>query len=225
MSLLTSAGPTTTPHVEGARIEPVIKVCGQDEQVANKQLPRSVPSWNPHNYLTELFGDELLAEMPTIEITSGSTDYLDLVESDDFVDQNDNPVCMAKGIDPFGRHFVTMGLQVDYKDGDENNAENKSEYYIYTLFRRYTDTNSGWVLCKSHCSKSRDFIIGSLLKCSTVVYDETIVILKKMLDDFQNRNTGIELSMEQWDGTKKDYVQKVCNVKFYCPREINTVTI
>lgn len=92
-----------------------------------------------HEYLAHLFGDDFLNSLPTIETLCGDTCYLDLVKPDELVDTDINPVYIAKGIACFERQFVTFGLQV--KQITESN-DVKDEYYIYTLFRRYTEPNS-----------------------------------------------------------------------------------
>jgi len=173
-------------------------------------------AWTSHEYLTNLFGDEFLDSIQTITTKNGSTDYLDRVESSDFVDSANNPVYMAKGIDQFDRHFITMGLCVTPKS-DPNNTEDR--YYIYTLFRRYTESDSIWVMCKSHYSKDTDFIVPNLLKYSMTVTNEAYEILKRMIHDFKNGNNGIELQSETWKHNKNGYVNENYVIKFYRPVE------
>lgn len=168
--------------------------------------------WTAHPYLSQLFDDELLESIPTITTECGGTGYLDRVKPNDFIDENNVPVHMAKGIDQFDRHFVTMGLQVSSKSDPGDNR-----YYIYTLFRRYTETYSIWVMCISHYSKNTDFIIPNLLRYSMVVTNEAWEILKKLLQNYKNGNNGIELTSDEWDYEKNEYVKKDYIIKFYCP--------
>jgi len=213
MSDFTSAGTTTTLYYENAEILPQMKIHSSKDNKIYSPLPRSDPSFTSHPYLTDIFGDDLLAQIPTVSVTSGSTDYLDLVKPEDFIDESNNPVFMAKGIDCFKRPFVTMGLQVNKKSDVDFCIDSK--YYIYTIFRRYTDANSIWVICKSHYSPDGNHMVSNLLKCSTFITPEAKQILKKIIQDFKENNKGTELVYSSWNQGDEDYI-----MKFYRPNHI-----
>lgn len=174
-------------------------------------LPRSQPKWSPNDYLEGLLGKELLDNIPTIGITSGSTDYLDLVKPNDFVDSNGNNTFMAKGICPFGRHFVTFGLELTNVETQEKKK------YIYTVFRRYTSADSSYVICKSHFSSSSDGqLLESVLNISTLVTTNVYNTLKKLFDNFKSGNSGIDFEYED----TADNTKMKCTVKFCQPNNI-----
>jgi hypothetical protein len=110
--------------------------------------------------------------MPAINVESGSTDYLDRVSPADIVDKHGNPVKYAKGVDAFGRHFVAMRVQCGVTKG------------VITLFRRYTDSESFWVACRSHRNNS-DLLwqcFAQAFGCSSTVTSETTAKLRKLLE-------------------------------------------
>ena len=211
--MFTTVQPATTPFTEGAELKPVVRIINDAtiRETEGKTLPRSSGQWNPYPsdvaYLSNIFGADLLDKMPIIAITSGSTDYLDLVSPRDFEDG----VFFVKGVDPFKRPFVSFALQVDKANPD------KTFRYIYTVFRRYSNPSSIWMLCRSHWSESDGFLGDHLLKCSTSIYDETVEILKKMVQEFQSGNQGTLMNYKACDEkTPSEY-----RMKFYCPHISN----
>src|SRR5271169_2879100 len=110
------SGVTTTPYEDGKTIEPCVRSYSFDETFVPKPLPKSTPNWNSHKFLSDVVGDELLDCIPTVGIKSGSTDYLDLVRPEEFVDADGNKICLMKGIDVFKRHFVSFGIKLSEVD-------------------------------------------------------------------------------------------------------------
>jgi len=163
-------------------------------------------SWCPHPYLTEIFGDPFLKTVPTITAINGCTDYLDRVKPSDFKD-----TCFVKGLDQFHRHFVSFGVEI--KDRDNTVVSHS----IYTLFRRYTDTNSIWVMCQSHYSEDRKDHFNNMLRYSMQVTNEAQLILEILLCDFETRKCGLMLPCERFNHNTKEYDKIIYNVAFYCP--------
>jgi hypothetical protein len=211
------SGITATPYHDQATVESCFKVYDMNNTIESRELPRSGPMWEPDEYLTNIFGNEILDSMLTIGITSGGTDYLDQVQPEDFIDAKENYVHMAKGMDPFKRHFVTFGIQLT-KTNCENATECKSERHIYTLFRRYTSSRSHWVMCKSHHSSSRGFTVDHLFDCHTTATSETGRILKQLVTVHAiHPDIETELSCEIYDRDKNAYVVETYKVKLCCP--------
>lgn len=163
-------------------------------------------SWCPHPYLTEIFGDPFLDAVPTITTINGCTDYLDQVKPSDFKD-----TCFVKGLDQFQRHFVSFGVEI--KDTDNTVVS----HTIYTLFRRYTDANSIWVMCQSDYSEDRKDHFNNMLRYSMQVTDEAELILEILLCDFKTRKCGLMLPCERFNRDTEKYDKIIYNVTFYCP--------
>jgi len=129
--------------------------------------------------LSPTFGEELLKTMPIIKITSGMTDYLDLVKPEEL---DGNP--FGCGIGPFDRSFVAMKVKVE-----EKKTGKILQDAVYTLFERYTDDHNFWVLCVSHNSD----IVGNwefsdILNAQTAMSKESWVVLKELVNHhIQNR--------------------------------------
>jgi hypothetical protein len=215
------SGPATTPFFEDSTLEPCTRVIKLDANFVPQVLPTSKKNWTSHEYLSDIIGDDILNSAPVIEITSGGTDYLDLVKPTDFVDSKGLPVCIIKGLDPFKRHYVSFGAQLTTINTNGEQLEN--EYYIYTIFRRYTDHSSFWVMCKSHYSKSRGLKVDEVLDCSTSIGESGREKVKELFDAYKNNNKGIKGLYSVFDMEQKEYVKVFCVLKLYCPaiNEIN----
>ena len=216
MDLFSEPGAATTPFRPGTELGPKVKCIAIGDTVRQSKLPRSAPEWTDHEYLTKFFTQERLDSMPNTAITSGATDYLDLVKPEDFVDDDNNNVHMIKGIDPFRRHFVSIGIEV------YDVEEKQSNYYIYTIFRRYSSSTSGWVICKSHYSKTggtkHDTVLG--ISGSSWVSDRTRNMLQTMMCDYESGKNEHYKNSKMYDYKKHDYVEKNFIVKFYCPNSL-----
>jgi hypothetical protein len=163
--------------------------------------------WDHHLYLSSLFGDDVLESIPTVGIANGSTDYLDIVKPSDFVDMTH----MVKGKDQFRRHFVSIGLQItDTESG-------VAEYFIYTIFRRYTDSNSCWVMCKSHYSESSSYIVNKLFDYDMILSQGTMGLLKRLIDDHFDKAQGVVVNDESYDYAERKKMKKTYVVRFYRP--------
>ncbi len=167
-------------------------------------------SWYSDVYLTNIFGNDFLNSIPTIETSNGSTDYLDRIKPENFYN-NTVPVCLVKGIDAFKRHFVSFGIEINDESGKV------MEHAIYTLFRRYTDPNSIWVMCKSHYSESQGYIFNNIFEYSMMVTDEARNHLINLIKDFKNENIGLTLPCEIFNSTTMNYDNVLYTVKLYHP--------
>ncbi len=172
--------------------------------------------WVSHEYLTNIFDDDFLNNIPTIETTLGSTGYLDRIEPKDFCNNKGLPVCIIKGFDEFKRHFVSFGTKII------NNQTNEIiEQSIYTLFPRYTDPNSSWVMCRSHYSDSLGYIFRNVFEYSVQVNNKALNHLKNLINNYKQANNGIVLSYEIYNDISNEYDKIPCTVKLYCPLNKN----
>ena len=163
--------------------------------------------WDHHSYLSSLFGDNVLESIPTVGIANGSTGYLDIVKPSDFV----GLAHMVKGKDQFQRHFVSIGLQItDTESG-------VAEHFIYTIFRRYTDSNSCWVMCKSHYSESSSYIVNNLFDYDMILSQGALTLLKRLIDDHYDKAQGIVLDNESYDYVESKKTKKTYIIRFYRP--------
>jgi hypothetical protein len=209
------SGITTTPYEDGKTIEPrcrVFQLNKEAKEFGPKPLPISIPNWSGHEFLSDVVGDDILQSIPTIGIKSGSTDYLDLVRPDEFVDLDGKYVCIMKGIDVFKRHFVTFGIKAISVDDPGNET-----HYIYTLFRRYSENSSIWVLCKSHYSESSGLVVEMSLDCSPTVGKNGRELVKKLFSMYKNGNKGMEGIAEFYDTKIQKYVDRKYVLSFYAP--------
>ena len=111
------------------------------------------------------FETTLLDKITTItSMKVGDTDYLDIISSDQMVNDQGQQQNIVKGIDQYRREFITMHLQLlDISDTVIDTG-------IYTLFRRYTDRNSSlFVFCRSHYSSSGSTAITEIIGANTAV--------------------------------------------------------
>jgi hypothetical protein len=121
--------------------------------------------WVRCEYLEDIFGKECLSSMPCIQIINGCTDYLDQVKAEDFVNSQGDPTSLVKGIDVFGRPFVSMKVAI------WNVGSPSVDQWVYTIFKRYTNENT-WVMCISHnCSGKGGNIFAELVGASTRIND------------------------------------------------------
>jgi hypothetical protein len=205
------SGPTTTPYEEGKTIEPCVRVFKLNENFVPQPLPKSTSKWTPHEFLSDIVGDELLNSIPTIGIKSGATDYLDLVRPDEFIDSEGKHIVLMKGMDVFERHFVTFGVKAS---GENIN----DKFYIYTVFRRYSSPSSGWVLCKSHYSFSSGHIVETVLNSSPTIGSKGRELLRNFFATYKD-NKGIEGVAEVFNNDTDDFVEKKFTLTFYPPME------
>lgn len=210
------SGPTTTSYCEGKVIEPCVKIYKMSDNFVPQPLPKSGPNWSSHKFLSDIIGDEILDSIPIVGIKSGSTDYLDLVRPEEFVDSDGKKLYIMKGMDVFGRHFVTFGIKADCVDAD---TESKSKFYIYTIFRRYTNLDSIWVLCKSHYSATSGHDVEAMLNCNPTIRDTGIDSLKKLFSAYKDNNKGFEGKCEVYCEKSDDFVEKKFILTFYSPTE------
>ncbi len=202
--------PRVAPQIPSA-LSPQITVHPIDEIHAPPEPVVSLPRWDQTPvYLDNIFG-KTLGQIPIIGVLNGATDYLDMVRPKDFVDANGQPVCMAKGTDPYGRHFVSMGIKIT-----QSNTK-QTEHHIYTLFRRYTDRSSQWVMCKSHYSQSPSHVLNSLFGYSMTMTDVALGRLKELVTSYNHGNIGILLTAEVFDHTTHKYVNREYLVSLYPP--------
>lgn len=206
------SGPTTTPYEVGKHIEPCVRVFSSKDEFTPQPLPKSTANWTPHKFLSDVVGDDLLNSIPTIGIKSGSTDYLDLVRPDEFVDSEGNNLFVMKGMDVFDRHFVTFGIKV-------TDEKLKEKFYIYTAFRRYSSPDSIWVLCKSHYSHSEGHVVESILNSTSTIGEKGRDSLKRLFSMYKDGNLGMEGVSEMFDYEKDEYVEKKFTLTFYSPAE------
>lgn len=101
-----------------------------------------------------------------LNIRVGSTDYLDLVNWDEF----EGPY--ARGFDRYGRPFFCL-------KGTLYKGTTYEAPVIYTIFQRYTDAPKV-VLCKSHCTPADDECY-SLFHTTCVVTDKARRRLEQLL--------------------------------------------
>ena len=119
-------------------------------------------------FLHDIFEKKLLDACPTVNITNGATDYLDLVQEDDFIDLKGNTTSLIKGCDPFRRSYVSMKVLIESKNKDEKEYQ-FYEKAIYTVFRRYS-TGETWVMCVSHYTRgSKPHVFDQLIEASTII--------------------------------------------------------
>lgn len=201
------SGATNTPD-SVQEIKPQIQIINKPSIPTHK----STKEWSENDYLNDLLGEEFLRSLPVISIQNGSTDYLDRVKEEDFVDDSGNTVSLVKGVDCHGRHFVSMRLDTSrLADKDTDGGEFIHERFIYTIFRRYTDLDSVWVICKSHYSQGESYVVEYALDCSTVIRENTRKNLQKLFTDYQSGNNGVSFEYRDWSGEEP----KVLNIKFY----------
>lgn len=206
-------------------LEPGLKVYTTsqiNEEMEEKQnadyVGENEKQWNDHPFLVDLFGKKILDSTPHISVKSGGTDYLDIIKPRDFVDKNGKNVHMVKGIDRFDRHFVSFGFKM------KNIETDKEEFSIYTIFRRYTDPNGGWVICKSHYSESLGHDLGIALgqEGSAWLQEKTKENIKKLVEEYdENGFSRINSNISEWDSNKKEYVEKEVIISLYCPASRN----
>lgn len=217
-----SAITTTVYDPTNPVVSPQIKAYSISTVFEPKPLPRSEAKWTPNEYLTQLFGEKLLDEIPTIEITSGQTDYLDLVKPTDFneVHSHNLPLtgkentCMAKGMDVYGRHFVAFGFELF------SEATNKTYHYIYTLFRRYSNLNSHYVICRSHYSEAENTFMDDIFDNSIGVNNKVYATLQKLIDNYRNGNSGLMIEHDYPDYNTNSVITQKYRVKMYNPNKM-----
>jgi hypothetical protein len=169
---------TATPYYPGATIDPIVRIIVEHEA---QPLPISDPKWSHCEYLQDIFGRTRLDEMPTIGITSGYTDYLDMVRPSDMCGSS-----LAKGIDPFGRHFVCM------KIGSRMSKNDAYDESIFTIFRRYTNANT-WVCVVSRGCSSESFRVNSGLSFHMYVNDEVKSKLRLFIESGETEDYPLSL--------------------------------
>lgn len=137
--------------------------------------------------LSPSFGEELLKTMPIIKITSGMTDYLDLVKPEELKGNT-----FGCGIGPFNRSFVTMKVKVEDKETGKILQD-----AVYTLFERYTGDHKFWVICISHNSDIvGNLEFGDMLNAQTAMSKESWVILKELINHnkpYESKANGVEV--------------------------------
>lgn len=115
--------------------------------------------WRGARYLEQLVGSQRYLSIRTIPASVGDTDYLDTVDRSEL-----HGAALCKGTDPLNRPFVCFRVTVV-------RAKNRQVYEedaVYTLFQRYTDDDSVFVLCPSHATRNVRAFAG-------VVQAETLV--------------------------------------------------
>jgi len=97
------------------------------------------------DYLCELYNNKIInliggigqmLEYPILEWNKkflGSTGYIDNIDVDSVSDK------MMRGIDGWGRPFITLRIK-----NDNDNRYCKKKTYICVLFQRYTDSKTSW---------------------------------------------------------------------------------
>ena len=124
-------------------------------------------SWVHVDYLTDIYGRDLLDQCPITPMKNGPTIYyLDSVEEVAFSDSKGNKTSLIKGCDSHGREFVSMKVHVESKHSDEREYK-LCEKSIYTVFRRYS-VGDLWVMCVSHCTPG-DHIFHQLIGACTAI--------------------------------------------------------
>jgi len=155
---------TTTDWRTTGVIDASLKVIDMNNIPKKFELVKSKPSWDSQNksFLENLVGgQDVLDKIPTVGIISGQTDYLDLVQESDMVDQDRKSVHWTKGIDVFNREFLSFRVSVS-KEGEP------PEFLIFTLFRRRSTSNL-FVFCKSHYSSGSANIFERIMGTGCVV--------------------------------------------------------
>lgn len=206
-------------------LEPGLKVYTTsqiNEEMEEKQnagyVGENEKQWNDHPFLVDLFGKEILDSTPHVSVKSGGTDYLDIIKPKDFIDKNGKNVHMVKGIDRFNRHFVSFGFKMKNMETDND------DFSIYTLFRRYTDYNGGWVFCKSHYSESIRYDLETAIgqEGNVWIQEKTKENLKKLVKDYdENGFSRINSNIIEWNSSKNKYIEKEVIVSLYCPASRN----
>lgn len=117
-------------------------------------------------FLTHIYGNDLLDHCPMVPITNGLTDYLDVVQEKSFVDTKGNKTSLIKGSDGYRREYVAMKVMVEsrHSDTEEYKLYEKS---VYTVFRRYT-IGDLWVMCVSHSTPGRHVFHQLIGACTAI---------------------------------------------------------
>ena len=138
----------------------------EQDLVTTDPSSTSNSSWADVDFLTNIYGKDLLEQCPIAPVINGSTDYLDVIEEVTFSDSKGNKTSLIKGCDNHGREFVSMKVLVESKHSDEGEYK-VCEKSIYTVFRRYT-VGDLWVMCVSHCTPG-DHVFHQLIgACSAI---------------------------------------------------------
>lgn len=94
-------------------------------------------------YLEELVGATLFRGTKTILAVVGDTHYLDGVHRSEL-----QGTALCRGVDPLRRPFVTFRVTVRHNPSQRICEKD----VVYTVFQRYTDDDSIFVLCPSHAT-------------------------------------------------------------------------
>ena len=135
--------------------------------------------WKNSKYLTDVFGQDLIDTMPTVHVQNGATDYHDLVKAADFQGQ-----LFVKGVDDFCRHAVSFCVEIEKEEKD--GTWTRCSKSLKTLFQRYPQDSSFFVICNSHMYKHQDmYLFASLLDFSVAVDKKVTLHLKTLVRDFK----------------------------------------
>lgn len=153
-------------------------------------------------YIRKLMGDEFYNTIFCKyyrDVKIGSSGYLDSFNKDDFEGHS-----IMMGHDLYRRWFCAF--RVSMTDGDE-------EYcYIYTIFQRFSDNPTKYVLTKSHFSESKTYHFERLFNSGSAnINDEGYRVLERIFADYANGNRGTKHIVSDFDGVETEYTVRLHN--------------